>query len=70
LVLILKSLKILNNFENRSTNAAAKSFISKIEAFRASIRGGKNVSFFLFRLYQIFMRNISSPQVFGLIPKK
>ena len=47
-------LTILNYFDNRSTNAAAESFNAKIKAFRASFRGVKNVSFFLFRLSNIF----------------
>ncbi len=45
---------ILNYFENRSTNASAESFNAKIKAFRASFRGVKNVSFFLFRLANIY----------------
>jgi transposase len=45
---------ILNYFENRSTNASAESFNAKIKAFRASFRGVKNVSFFLFRLAKIY----------------
>ena len=56
---IAKSIKehyptILNYFENRSTNASAESFNAKIKAFRASLRGVKNVSFFLFRLAKIY----------------
>ena len=56
---IAKSIKehystILNYFENRSTNASAESFNAKIKAFRASFRGVKNVSFFLFRLAKIY----------------
>jgi transposase len=47
-------LTILNYFENRSTNASAESFNAKIKAFRASFRGVKNVSFFLFRLSNIY----------------
>lgn len=45
---------ILNYFDNRSTNASAESFNAKIKAFRASFRGVKNVSFFLFRLSNIY----------------
>jgi transposase len=45
---------ILNYFENRSTNASAESFNAKIKAFRASFRGVKNISFFLFRLANIY----------------
>jgi len=32
---------ILNYFKNRSTNASAKSFNTKIKAFRAQFRGVK-----------------------------
>jgi transposase len=45
---------ILNYFENRSTNASAESFNAKIKAFRSSFRGVKNISFFLFRLANIY----------------
>lgn len=45
---------ILNFFDNRSTNASAESFNAKIKAFRASFRGVRNVSFFLFRLSNIY----------------
>ena len=47
-------LTILNYFDNRSTNASAESFNAKIKAFRASFRGVRNVSFFLFRLSIIY----------------
>ncbi len=47
-------LTILNYFDNRSTNASAESFNAKIKAFRASFRGVRNVSFFLFRLANIY----------------
>ena len=47
-------LNILNYFENRSTNASAESFNAKIKAFRASFRGVRNVSFFLYRLSKIY----------------
>lgn len=47
-------LTILNYFNNRSTNASAESFNAKIKAFRASFRGVRNISFFLFRLANIF----------------
>lgn len=45
---------ILNYFDNRSTNASAESFNAKIKAFRASFRGVRNISFFLFRLANIY----------------
>jgi transposase len=47
-------LTILNYFNNRSTNASAESFNAKIKAFRASFRGVRNISFFLFRLANIY----------------
>ena len=46
--------KILNYFNNRSTNASAESFNAKIKRFRAEFRGVKDLSFFLFRLTNIF----------------
>ena len=46
--------KILNYFDNRSTNASAESFNSKIKAFRSQFRGVRNVNFFLFRLSKLF----------------
>lgn len=45
---------ILNYFDNRSTNASAESFNSKIKAFRAQFRGVRDVAFFLFRLENVF----------------
>jgi transposase len=45
---------ILNFFDNRSTNASAESFNAKIKAFRSSFRGVRNVSFFLYRLANIY----------------
>ena len=46
--------KILNYFDNRSTNAAAESFNAKIKAFRSQFRGVGNINFFLFRLTKLF----------------
>jgi transposase len=46
--------RILNYFDNRSTNASAESFNAKIKAFRAQFRGVNNVTFFLFRLTKLF----------------
>ncbi|MDG1146861.1 MAG: transposase [Crocinitomicaceae bacterium] len=46
--------KMLNYFENRSTNASAESFNAKIKAFRSQFRGVRNVAFFLFRLTEIY----------------
>jgi transposase len=45
---------ILNFFDNRSTNANAESFNSKIKAFRANLKGVSDVKFFLFRLEKLF----------------
>lgn len=45
---------ILNYFDNRSTNASAESFNAKIKAFRAQLRGVRNIEFFLFRLTNIY----------------
>lgn len=46
--------RILNYFDNRSTNASAESFNAKIKAFRAQYRGVRDVNFFLFRLSKLF----------------
>jgi len=46
--------RILNYFDNRSTNASAESFNAKIKAFRAQYRGVKDVNFFLFRISKLF----------------
>lgn len=46
--------RILNYFDNRSTNASAESFNAKIKAFRAQFRGVRSVDFFLFRLTKLF----------------
>lgn len=52
---ILNNIKnILNFFDNRSTNASAESFNSKIKLFRANLRGVIDISFFLFRLNKLF----------------
>jgi transposase len=45
---------ILNFFDNRSTNANAESFNSKIKNFRANLRGVSDIKFFLFRLEKLF----------------
>lgn len=45
---------IVNYFENRSTNAATKSFNAKIKAFRSQFRGVRNIEYFLFRLTNIY----------------
>ena len=45
---------MLNFFDNRSTNASAESFNAKIKAFRATSRGVRDTTFFLFRLAKIY----------------
>lgn len=45
---------ILNYFERRSTNASAESFNAKLKSFRATFRGVKNVSYFFFRVSNIY----------------
>lgn len=47
-------INILNFFNNRSTNASAESFNAKIKAFRATQRGVRDITFFLFRLQKIY----------------
>jgi len=46
--------RILNYFNNKSTNASAESFNAKIKAFRANHRGVTDVNFFLFRLTKLY----------------
>lgn len=46
--------KILNYFDNRSTNASAESFNAKIKGFRTQYRGVVDINFFLFRLTKLF----------------
>ena len=46
--------QILNFFNNRSTNANAKSFNAKLKLFRANQRGVKERTFFLFRMMKLF----------------
>ena len=45
---------ILNFYNNRSSNAAAESFNSKIKGFRALLRGITDEKFFLYRLATIY----------------
>ena len=45
---------ILNYFNNRSTNASAESFNSKLKGFRAMVRGVTDVKFFLFRVAKLY----------------
>lgn len=46
--------KILNYFDNRSTNASAESFNAKIKAFRSQFRGVRDINFFLFRIAKLY----------------
>ena len=46
--------KILNYFNNRSTNASAESFNAKLKGFRALVRGVQDVKFFLFRVAKLY----------------
>ena len=45
---------ILNFFTNRTTNALAECFNSKLKAFRTSFRGVRDLSFFLYRVSVIY----------------
>lgn len=45
---------ILNYFDNRSTNASAESFNAKLKAFRSTLRGVRDINFFLFRVAKIY----------------
>lgn len=45
---------ILNFFNYRSTNASAESFNAKLKRFRSEFRGVRDVTFFLFRLTNIY----------------
>ena len=46
--------EILNYYNHRSTNASAEQLNSKIKAFRKSLRGVQDLSFFFFRLSKIY----------------
>jgi transposase len=46
--------EILNFFDNRSTNASAESFNVKLKAFRRTLRGVNDTSFFLYRVTKIY----------------
>lgn len=46
--------RIVNYFDNKSTNASAESFNAKIKAFRAQHRGVRDINFFLFRIAKLF----------------
>ncbi len=45
---------VLNYFNNRSTNASAESFNSKIKGLRAQVHGVSDLPFFMFRTATIF----------------
>ena len=45
---------VLNYFDNRSTNASAESFNSKIKGLRAQVHGVNDLAFFMFRCAKIF----------------
>ncbi|WP_449534643.1 transposase [Gelidibacter sp.] len=45
---------ILKYFNNRSTNASAKSFNAKIKEFRVVFRGVRDAKFFLYRLTKLY----------------
>lgn len=46
--------EILNFYNNRSSNAMAESFNSKIKLFRANLRGVADKKFFLFRIAKLY----------------
>ena len=48
------STTIINYFEERLTNASAKSFNAKIKAFWSQLRGVADVKFFMFRLATLY----------------
>ena len=45
---------ILSYFIDRSTDASAESFNSKLKAFRAQLRGIRDLPFFIYRICKIF----------------
>nr|MBP7473461.1 transposase [Prevotella sp.] len=45
--------EILNYFLARQTNASAESLNSKLKGFRSSLRGVKDVSFFMYRVMTV-----------------
>ena len=46
--------KILNLYNNRSSNALVEAFNAKIKLFRANLRGGADKKFFLFRIAKLY----------------
>ena len=45
---------VLNYFNNRSTNASAESFHSKVKGLRTQVHGVSDLPFFMFRCAKIF----------------
>ena len=45
---------IINDFEDRLTNASAESFNAKIKALRSQFRGVGDIKFFMFRLATLY----------------
>lgn len=45
---------ILHYFDNKSTNASAESLNAKLKAFRATFRGVRDTSFFLYRVMKLY----------------
>lgn len=46
--------RILNFFNDKRTNASAEAFNSKLKSFRAEFRGVNDLSFYLYRVKQLF----------------
>ncbi|WP_192922505.1 ISAon1 family transposase [Sphingobacterium bovisgrunnientis] len=46
--------EILHYFDNKSTNASAESFNAKLKAFRSVFRGGRDTTFFLYRVMKLY----------------
>ena len=46
--------EVLNFYNNRSSNAAPKSFNAKIKLFRANLHGVAEKKFFLFRIAKLY----------------
>ncbi|WP_163709003.1 transposase [Mangrovibacterium lignilyticum] len=51
--ILVHAFEILNFFDHRSTNASAESFNAKLKAFRASLRGVNDTTFFQYRVAKI-----------------
>ncbi|WP_423777297.1 hypothetical protein [Coprobacter secundus] len=57
---------IVGFFKRQSTNADTKPFNANIKAFRAQLRKVRDITFFLFKLTNIYVQN-KSPLIFGMI---